>query len=882
MDNLFDNMAIKGITESIEENITIVGIGASAGGLDAITEFFDNTPADTNLAYVVIQHLSPDHKSLMKELLSRHTKMSVTVAENEMRVIANNIYLIPPAKSMIIKNNKLYLSERVTTAGTSLPINTFFTSLAEDKKEKAIGVILSGSGSDGSGGIKAIKSNGGLVLAQDEETAQFVSMPNVALATGCVAHVLSPSKMPSKILEVLNGDIEDDFISDNLITNEEVFNKILNYIKEYTHTDFFHYKKGTILRRIEKRMSLYGIESLEQYLRYININIDEIKSLYKEFFIGVTHFFRDKEAFEIIEKEVVPSLFENKNPGATIRIWIAGCSTGEEAYSMAILLKEYMNRVDKDYNIKIFASDIDDMALAKASNGLYHSSIEEHVSCERLKNFFIKKEDKYQINKSIRDMVIFAKHNLINDPPFSKVDLVTCRNLLIYLQPETQQSILGFFHFALNENGYLFLGSSESIGNMGKHFIPYNNKWKIFKYGGIGKLNRINSFSISNIGGYVNERNSSFLNYGSPRASNYIEKSVDKIIKQLQEEYVPKGVIIDESYELVHVFGDVNRYIKIPSNKLSLNLLKMIRPDLSIAVSTSVHTVINEGKELRYKNIRIKDSDGYFEICLTVKPYVDETTSKRYVILLFEEEGIDSCLDNGEDFQVHSKVYQRISDLENELKHSNEHVQAIIEELESSNEELQSTNEELLSSNEELQSTNEELQSVNEELYTLNSEYQFKINELTEAHDDINNLLNITNVSTIFLDRNLCIRRFTSCVKREINIIDSDIGRPISHISMNLKYENMIDDIHSVVSNLKPKNKIVPGFSSDWYQVCIYPYLASESRIKGIVINIENMTAVVTRDNQIKKLSEEKEKMEARYLEEIRSLKNQLAEIGND
>lgn len=824
--------------ELLNDDVYVVAIGASAGGLDAINSFFENMPAYTGLSFVVIQHLPPDHKSLMKDLLSKHTDMKVIMAEDKLKIVPNKVYLIPPGKEIIVRDNTLYVSERVQERGFSLPIDKFLHSLGEDKKDKAIAVILSGSGSDGSKGIKSIHENGGLVIAQSESSAEFVSMPKSAVSTGFVDYVLPPSKMPLEVINYVNENIHLALSPKDIKEDTESLDLIISTVKEYTGMDFFHYKKATILRRIERRMSVANIDLLSDYLNYINNNAEEITKLYKEFFIGVTNFFRDSQAFEIIEKEVIPSIFERKSPGSSIRIWTAGCSTGQEAYSLAILIKEYLNKIEKSFNVKIFATDIDDDSLDIASYGIYDSDITNDISSERLKNFFTAKGDKYQVIKSIRDMVIFAKHNIIKDPPFSKLDLITCRNLLIYLQPQVQQNILSFFNFSLNHNGYLFLGGSETTGDMGKHFSPVNNKWKIFKYAGEGRSSRVSNFSINNIGGYVQEKSYSLSNSRASKNISFTDKSIEKMIQTLQDSYIPKGIIIDESYELIHVLGDVNNYIRIPSNKLSLNILKMIRSDLSIAVGTAVHNVLKENRELRYNNIRIKNENSYSEIVLTVKPYIDEGDKKKFAIILFEEEVKNTTPINEESFELHSKMYQRISDLEQELKYSKEHLQAVIEELESSNEELQATNEELLSSNEELQSTNEELQSVNEELYTVNAEYQLKINELTEAHDDINNLLNITNVSTIFLDKNLCIRRFTPAVKKVINIIESDIGRPISHISTNIKYDDLITDIQSVLNTLNSIDKVVPGYADDAYKVSISPYLATDYVIKGIVINI--------------------------------------------
>ncbi|ONI38093.1 hypothetical protein AN639_03445 [Candidatus Epulonipiscium fishelsonii] len=617
---------------------------------------------------------------------------------------------------------------------------------------------------------------------------------------------------------------------------------ILDGIKDYMGVDFNSYKKNTIFRRIERRMNMLNIEDLNNYIEHINNFPDELNELYNEIFIGVTEFFRDVAAFELLENKVIPALFSEKKSGDTIRIWSAGCSTGEEVYSLAILIKEYLDTHNKFFSVKIFATDLKDSSLTTASNGIYSAKSLVNMSQERLNKYFKKVNGDYQIVKSIRDMIIFTKHNLISDPPFSKLDLISCRNLLIYLDSEVQQNIFSIFHFSLNKTGYLFLGASESVGDMGKYFSVIDSKWKIFKYAGQPILPKQNTFQIRKLDDFYKEK--SIYVDRTKKLDNYnIDKSINRIVETLQNTYIPKGIIVNQEFELIHTIGDVNEYIRIPSNRVSLNLLKMIRKDLSVAVGTALNNVFTENKSFKYKNIRILQNEKHIELAITVKPYIDSLADKKFAIILFEEQdaNTDDELIEEENFEFQQKVYERISDLEYELKTTREYLQALIEELESSNEELQSTNEELVSSNEELRNTNEELQSVNEELSTVNVAHHQKIEELIEVNDYINNLLAITNISAIFLDKNLRIKRFTPAVRKVINLIDSDVGRPLTDIYIGLKYDTFIKDIEDVLKNFTAIEKIVETEKGGKYKIVISPYVSIESTIRGVIINLTEL-----------------------------------------
>ncbi|OON97443.1 MAG: hypothetical protein ATN36_03190 [Epulopiscium sp. Nele67-Bin005] len=834
-------------------NQHIITIGASMGGLDAINSFFKVMPANIGASFIIVQHLHPTHKSLMKDLLLNYTLMEVEEVQDGATIRPNVVYLMPSGKVMYCENNQLRLLDRDMQGKVNMPIDMFLKSVAKEKKNKNIAIILSGAGNDGTEGVKEINKHGGLVIVQDEASAQFSSMPHAAIATGGVNLVLKPEDMPRKIMQYLKSgtrpqlDIVDITLEPSIIESGlEPFNKIIMLIKDHTGVDFINYKKNTILRRIERRMDILEINSISKYVDYIYAIPDEISTLYNEIFIGVTSFFRDEEAFEVIEKVVIPQIGEKKSVGDPIRIWSAGCSTGEEVYSLAILVREYLEKHGKLLSIKIFATDLSDTALATASTGIYSQEDLAMVSQERLDKYFDKKGSQhYQINSIIRDMIIFAKHNLISAPPFAKMDLISCRNLLIYLEPTIQQNIFANFNFSLNSNGYLFLGASESVGEMIRTFEIVDNKWKIFKYIGSTHLPRQSSFQISQFEGIHKENSSTYQTAQKKWLTNTLDKSISKIVQILQDTYIPTGVIIDEDYELVHILGDVNKYIKMPSDRVSLNLLKMIRKDLSVAVGTAIHNVFKENKTLRYNNIMVVDEDMQKEISIMVKVYNDTVYQKRYAIILFEEakNPIDENIQE-ESFKFQTKAYERIGDLEHELKYTKEHLQALIEELEASNEELQSTNEELVSSNEELQNTIEELQSVNEELYTVNADYNLKISELTHANDDINNLLEMTNINAIFLDEEMRVRRFTPSVKKIINLIETDIGRSLADISTNMEYPNFIDDIRKVLDKSLPIEQLVSGLKSETYRITIRPYTNIQSKTKGVVVNILDIDAI--------------------------------------
>jgi len=819
-----------------------VGVGASAGGLEALELFFSNLNANTGMAYVVIQHLSPDYKSLMVELLSKHTQMEVLRAEDGMKVEQNKVYLIPPKKNMTIFHGRLLLTDHKHNVGLNLPIDIFLRSLAEDFNEKAIGVILSGTGSDGTLGIRAIKGAGGMVMCQEESSAKFDGMPKSAISTGLVDYIMPPQFMGEQLLKYSKHPyiVKGDMLKDKLSDNDDTLSKILALIRSQTGNDFTYYKSNTIVRRIERRISINQIDNIDNYLLFLLQAPNEIKTLYKELLIGVTKFFRDTEAFKELKQNIIPKIFEDNNSIEPLRIWVAGCSTGEEAYSIAILFREYLDEKNISRDIKIFATDIDKESIEYASAGVYTDSIVADVSEERLKNYFIKQSNSFRVNELIRQMVIFATHNLIKDPPFSKIDLVSCRNMLIYLEPIMQKKVISAFSFSLNKNAFLFLGSSESLGDLSNYFFTFNSKWKIFRSNHETKHHIVGELYMPTI---KKDKNISFYTEKKPKLITD-DMLLEKIRTHLLYTYIPPAIVIDSKFNIVHVFNEVNEFLKVPSGKMNLNILNMVPPELYIAIGTAVHRVLKEKTQLTYNELSYTIKDDVRFINLTVKPFHNKDEHSELILLVFENISatVTENKEVGENYEVDANAKQRIDDLQLELKYTKENLQATIEELETSNEELQATNEELIASNEELQSTNEELQSVNEELYTVNSEYQNKIEELTELNNDINNWFSTTSIGTVFLDLKLKIRKFTPAIDKFVNIINSDINRPFKHISYNFTSDKFFEDIEGVLKTLQSVEREFKTKDDNWVLLKIHPYRTIENAVKGIVITFIDIT----------------------------------------
>ena len=819
--------------------IYYVGVGASAGGLEALEAFFSPMAPDSGLAFIVIQHLSPDYKSMMVELLSKRTAMPVRRAEEGMRVEANSVYLIPPKKNLSIFHGKLLLSESDHSRGLNLPIDVFLRSLADDQAEKAIGVILSGTGSDGVRGIRAIKEAGGMVMVQSEESAKFDGMPRAAIATGLADFILPPDEMPAKLLSFARHPYAAKVDRpQTLLSDEDRLTRIFALLRERTRVDFTFYKPSTVIRRIERRMTVNQIHELRDYVKFMESYSGEVMTLYRDLLIGVTSFFRDREVFDELETQHLPALFERVE-GREIRFWVAGCSTGEEAYSLAMLSREVIERLGKRLNVKIFATDLDRDAILRASNGLYPESIAADLSPKLLTKYFHRREEHYQIDRSIREMVVFAQHNLIKDPPFTNIELVSCRNLLIYLQPVLQRKAMELMNFSLNPQGILLLGSSETTGESADLYETLHQKFKIYASKGKRRPTRGAEFSaVPEVRPWQHRARAA--SGGWPRNQDE-ERMLDRFLQSLAGDYVPLAVVVNEALEVLHILGEPDGYFRLPSGKLMNDITKIAVKDLAIPLATGLQKVFKSGEELKYTSIRLKWRDETRNIQIRIRPLPGKKGQEALAAVFIEETAPPlkepAAGSSTQVYDVAQEVEQRIHDLEQELQFSRENLQATIEELETSNEELQATNEELLASNEELQSTNEELQSVNEELHTVNAEYQSKIIELTELNNDLDNLMASTRIGTLFLDENLTIRRFTPEIRRIFKILDSDIGRPANHLMHTLTKIDLFERIQAVAEQAVDQELEVCTQSGEWWLMRILPYHVGVGTVSGVVLN---------------------------------------------
>ncbi len=814
----------------------IVGIGASAGGLEAIEAFFDSMPPSDEFAFVIIQHLSPDYKSLMPELLHRHTKMPIRQAEEGLLVEPGTIYLNQPKKNLTIFHGKLFFAQQ--EEGLNLPIDIFFRSLAEDQGEQAVGVILSGTGTDGTRGIRAIKVAGGMVMVQDEESAQFDGMPKSATSTGIVDYVLPPSKMPGELMQFVKGrfSLERNYHESGL-SSDDAMAKMLGLVRSKTGIDFSLYKPNTIVRRIERRMGINQVSSADEYLRILQDSPLELQTLFREILIGVTKFFRDPDAFETLKNKVLPEIFNAKSHSEPVRVWVAGCSTGEEAYSLAIVFSEYLEEHNLTNDIKIFSTDIDKDALDFASYGIYPESIVADTSMERLGKYFLKKGDSYQVKPSIREKVIFAYHNIMKDPPFARTDLVSCRNLLIYLQPALQKRVLANFQFSLVKDGYLFLGSSESVGDFSSYFSTVDVKWKLYRNrGGLQRMEMPSPLVATDLSTRrLDDRRA--LSMQAARG----QRTMEKLFEQVISESMPPSVLVNEDKQMLHIFGDVTQFLTLPTGRMNTDITQMARNDLAIPLATGLQRTSRRNDEVLYQNISMGSADRSSYIDLRIRPFT--VSEQGYFLVSFEPaQSVVPAPDTGESFDMQTHVQKRIDDLEQELQYTKESLQATVEEVETSNEELQATNEELLASNEELQSTNEELQSVNEELLTVNAEYQKKISELTELNDDMDNLMASTDIGTIFFDAELAVRKFTTPVTRFFHLIKTDVGRPLTHISHNLVYDEFHEDVRQVIRSHNWKEREVQTKDGVWVLIRIMPYRSGANTVEGVVVSFVDVT----------------------------------------
>ncbi|GAB4529172.1 MAG: chemotaxis protein CheB [Pleurocapsa sp.] len=846
----------------------VAGIGASAGGLRALEEFFENLPMDSGAAYVVIQHLSPDFKSLMKELLERRTRMAIYRVTDGMTLEPNSIYLIPPGKNLVVDNCQLLLSdqEERNRHGLNFPIDIFFESLAKNYSERSIGVILSGTGSDGTNGLRAINEAGGFALVQEPETAEFDGMPRTAIATGIIDQILSPKDLAQVCYQIVRSPLDSLQLSkvrENSLDSYKL-QRIASILAKYEQIDFSHYKTSTLSRRIHRRCLISGCNNLETYIRLLETSSEERVTLRHDLLISVTHFFRDTQAWEVLENTVIPQLIEQAKPGEELRFWVTACATGEEAYSLAILVDEAVEKSEKQVRFKIFATDIDKQALEKATQGIYPETIANDIDPERLGRYFVHKDESYQIIRKLREKLLFAPHDLTKDAGFTRMNLISCRNVLIYLQPQLQQQVLRNLHFSLFSKGVLFLGEAETLGDIEEEFKPLDKKRKIYQkrrdirlpipIKGLGKMSR------------------KFLPQLQPHGSEEtsLEPLVNEAFSSFLSEQKATCLLVDREYKLLHVFNNSLAVLQFKTGRATMDITKLVSSSLQLPLHTALHRAKREGHSVAYTGIKLEEND----LSVNVKVTYHETKKlARDFFMVVIQEDIRPQPASGEPFEANAEASQRIMELEYELQQTRENLQAVIEELETTNEEQQATNEELTASNEELQSTNEELHSVNEELYTVNAEYQSKIEELTELNNDIDNLLRSTDIGVVFLDRYLKIRKFTPAATVAINLVAADIGRPLEHITNNLDCSNLLEILNRSIENRESIEQEVKLTKPNSYQLMrVNPYLQEDGHLDGVVITFVDIDELKTAQERVHRVNQALQESETK----LRQLNEEL------
>ncbi|NWF36218.1 chemotaxis protein CheB [Mariprofundus sp. KV] len=830
---------------NMERESHIVCIGASAGGLEAIERFFKSMPSDTGLAFVVVQHLSPDHKSMMVDILSKWTDMEVHQIREGMKVQGDTIFLIPPSKSLKLFNGKFVLAEKQPQKGLSLPIDIFMTSLAEDVGPKAIGVVLSGTGSDGTNGLRAIKDQLGLTIAQDEYSAAFDGMPRSAMASGAVDLVLTPEMMPEKILSYIQHPLGQQRTIATGVPQTSL-SRIFSVIRENHKVDFSLYKPTTVLRRIERRIQICQCENVDAYYRYLLDHKSETELLYNELLIGVTSFFRDEDVFKSLRNKVIPEIIERlPESQSEIRIWCAACSSGEEAYSLTILFLEAIKDSGRDLRLKVFATDIDQKAVVRASQGEYPEGISQDVPEALLSKYFHHDEKGYKVSGALREPIVFAQHNLIKDPPFTNIDFVSCRNLLIYFLAPLQKRAMQTFNFSLVTGGTLLLGNSESIGEEIDLFEPGKNSLKIFQSRGIRRLAEpILSMQKSDEGSRLADRG----HYAALTDSHDLSYSrmLEKYLDAVTSSFVDFAVLFNPSLEIIHTSGDTGVFLRYPSGRAKNDLAKMIHKSLSIPLTTSIHRLKKESHGRITTDVQVQSQGGLETIRMTTQLIEGKGgVGQIFCMWLQRQENPEHADTEIAAYDPNHAMLQRIADLEQSLMLNQETLQATVEELETSNEELQATNEELLASNEELQSTNEELQSVNEELFTVNAEYQEKIQDLTESNNDLDNFIHSMDVAVIYLDEHLDIRRFTDQARQMFNIRDSDIDRPFSELANKLRNIDIMSVINESNQYHRTTKVNVGCEEGNQYLLKVSPYNIAPGIYSGVVISMMSKSSLL-------------------------------------
>ena len=840
----------------------IVGIGASAGGLAALRTFFEAVPENPGMAFVVIVHLDPTHKSHMAELLQRFTLMPVREVAASVKVEPDHVYIIPPDKDLTLADGHFRLMERARPNRSRAPIDGFFKTLAETHSTEAVAIVLSGTGSDGARGITWIKERGGLTLAQSPEDAEYRSMPESAIATGRVDVILPVGQLGPEVVRIWRGGTIPSPVAPTPLSrrDEYAIKRILAIVRASTDHDFSGYKGSTVNRRIRRRAQFSGVVGLADYVHLLETKPHEVKALYEDLLISVTSFFRDSEAFSALEREVIPRLFENKQASDTIRVWVTGCATGEEAYSIAILLYEHAERITDPPMIQIFATDVHEKGFAFARSGLYTKAIEADVSVERLGRFFTEESGAYRVKKMIREKVVFAAHNLLKDPPFLRLDLLTCRNVMIYLRRDTQRRLLELFHFALRGGGYLFLGTSESVEDVSQMITVVDKKNRIYK-----SLD-VDQKTFPQIDGNFNQ---GLAPWQKATDTSTSLRSFAAVHRLLLEAYAPPSLVVTRAGEIVHLSETVGQFLQITGGQPTRALLEMIPGSMRPAIRKLLSDVFTAGKQSEARGVVLQRGDRNRKVDVIGRPLTLNDSSDAFALIVFDEQSDAS----GEDTQQPGKQGKRtksgsaLLNLERELSETRSQLtftikehESTIEELKASNEELQSINEEQKATEEELEASKEELQSINEEIQTINQEFRTKNDELGELNADLVNLIDSTDIATIFLDRNLVVRRYTPAVSSLFNLLASDIGRPLGHLSHQLKYDALLTDARLVMRTLTRLEREVQSNGGRWYVFRMSPYRSIEDRIDGVVV-----TFIDTTDRKLSEVERE------RLLSEVQS-----------
>jgi len=825
---------LKKLAKNIDTPV-IVGVGASAGGLEALELFFTHLPPESGVAFVVIQHMDPTHPAMLSEILQGRTLMKVVEASDDDKASPNCVYVIPPNKDLSIIDGHLHLINPVAERGFRLPIDDFFIALAKDQTQHAVGIILSGMGSDGSLGLAAIKQNGGLTVVQSPDSAKFDSMPINAINMGCVDIITEPQMMWNQIVNLLNQRLVGmPSKIDPILTlkSQSALEQIIILLRERTGNNFSLYKKNTIYRRIERRMALHKIESIATYVDYLRNNQQELDLLFKELLIGVTQFFRDPTVWDVLKKDVLTTLLLNYNGETPVRAWVAACSTGEEAYSLAIVFKEALASLDSVIPVKlqIFATDLDQDAIEIARRGFYSNSIKADISTDRLEKFFTADGNGYRINKEIREMVIFAPQNIAMDPPFTKLDILCCRNLLIYLNQELQNKLIPLFYYTLNNNGVLLLGNAETISGFNHLFSVIDNKSRLYrqiphtlpvgvdfptKYSQVLPLNQTGDVKLPGLGNF--------------------QTLAEQLLLQ---RYTPAAVIVNNVGDILFISGRTGKYLEPAAGKANWNIHAMAREGLRFELSAALKQAQHQTEAVKINGIKIESHSDSQLANLTVELINKPEALSGMLIVIFTDtpRSTHKKSSGPVDKLEYENLQNELQRTRGQLQSTYEEMQSSQEELRSTNEELQSTNEELQSSNEELVTSKEEMQSLNEELQTVNAQLQTKLDDLSRASNDLNNLLNSMEIATVFLDNALNIRRFTSNCTKIFKLISSDLGRPLSDISNDLEYPQLQQDVEEVLRTLIFKEQQIKASTQRWFKVRIMPYRTHDNIIDGVVI----------------------------------------------